>query len=46
MDRAVLILHSPPTVVKTVKVKVNSVVWDQDAILDVPSIKTQSVIFW
>ena len=32
MDRAVLILHSPPTVVKTVKVKVNGVVWNQNAI--------------
>ena len=39
IDMAVLNLHSPPTVVNIVKVKVNGVVWNQDATLDVLSIK-------
>ena len=44
MDKQVLISHSSPTIVKTVKVKVNGVVWNQEAIFDVPSIKKQLVI--
>ena len=36
-----LILHSPPTVVNKVKVKVNGVVWNQHATLDALSIKKQ-----
>ena len=44
IDRAVLNLHSPPTVVNIVKVKVNGVVWNQDATLDVLSIKKQLAI--